>query len=129
MGPTDRKPAFCIAAAKTAGLEGPLYLNNKKFWTTSPSGHSAAEAKPKAKPAGAAKGMPVPSEAEDGDDEPSQDSPSALGEWRKQRTPFLDIEAEEIGRGGSQSDGARRKFGAAARQGDAPCRLRAVMPT
>ena len=33
MGPIDRKPAFCIAAAKTAGLEGPLYLNNKQFWT------------------------------------------------------------------------------------------------
>ena len=69
MGPTDRKPAFCIAAAKTAGLEGPLYLNNKKFWTTSLSGHSPAEAKPKAKPAGAAKGTPVPSEAEDDDDD------------------------------------------------------------
>ena len=69
MGPGDRKPAFCIAAAKAAGLEGPLYLNNKKFWTTSLSGHSAAEAKPKAKPAGAAKGTPVPSEAEDDVDE------------------------------------------------------------
>ena len=57
------------AACKTAGLEGPLYLNNKKFWTTSLSGHSAAEAKPKAKPAGAAKGTPVPSEAEDDDDD------------------------------------------------------------
>jgi hypothetical protein len=31
MGPADRKPAFCISACKTAGLEGPLYLNNKKF--------------------------------------------------------------------------------------------------
>ena len=56
MGLIDRKPAFCIAACKTPGLEGPLYLNNKKFWTTSLSGHSPAEVKPKAKPAGAAKG-------------------------------------------------------------------------
>ena len=69
MGPADRKPAFCIAACKTPGLEGPLYLNNKKFWTTSLSGHSAAEAKPKATLAGAAKGTPVPSEAEDDGDE------------------------------------------------------------
>ena len=69
MGPTDRKPAFCIAAAKTAGLEGPLYLNNKKFWTSSLSGHSPAEAKPKGKAGGAAKGTPVPSEAEDDDDD------------------------------------------------------------
>ena len=69
MGPTDRKPAFCIAACKTAGLEGPLYLNNKKFWTASLSGHSAAEAKPKAKPAGAAKGSLMPSENDDDDDE------------------------------------------------------------
>ena len=69
MGPADRKPAFCITACKTAGLEGPLYLNNKKFWTTSLSGHTAAEAKPKAKAAGATKGTPVPSEAEDDDDD------------------------------------------------------------
>ena len=40
-----------------------------------------------------------------------------MGEWRKQRTPFLDSEVEEIGRGGSQGDGARREFGAAAGQG------------
>ena len=71
IGSADRKPDFCIAACKTSGLEGPLYLNNKKFWTTSLSGHSAAEAKPKAKTVGAAKGTPVPSEAEeDDDDEP-----------------------------------------------------------
>ena len=69
MGPIDRKPAFCIAASKTAGLEGPLYLNNKKFWTSSLSGHSPAEAKPKGKAGGAAKGTPVPSEAEDDDDD------------------------------------------------------------
>jgi hypothetical protein len=69
MGPGDRKPAFCIAAAKTAGLEGPLYLNNKQFWTTSLSGHSPDEAKPKGKAGAAAKGTPVPSEAEDDDDE------------------------------------------------------------
>ena len=69
MGPIDRKPAFCIAAAKTAGLEGPLYLNNKKFWTKSLTGHSPAEAKPKGKAGGAAKGTPVPSEAEDDDDD------------------------------------------------------------
>ena len=43
----------------------------------------------------------------------------ALGEWRKQRTPFLDSEAEEIGREGSLGDGARREFGAADRQGGA----------
>ena len=72
MGPIDRKPAFCIAAAKTAGLEGPLYLNNKKFWTKSLSGHSPAEAKPKGKAGGAAKGTPVPSEAEDDDDDDEQ---------------------------------------------------------
>ena len=69
MGPIDRKPPFCIAACKTAGLEGPLYLNNKKFWTASLSGHSAAEAKPKAKPAGGTKGTPVPSEDDDDDDD------------------------------------------------------------
>ena len=69
MGPIDRKPAFCIAAAKTAGLEGPLYLNNKQFWTKSLTGHSPAEAKPKGKAGGAAKGTPVPSEAEDDDDD------------------------------------------------------------
>ena len=40
-----------------------------------------------------------------------------MGEWRKRRTPFLDSEVEEIGRGGSQGDGARREFGAAAGQG------------
>ena len=40
-----------------------------------------------------------------------------MGEWRKRRTPFLDSEVEEIGRGGSQGDGARREFGAAAGRG------------
>ena len=66
-GPVDRKPQFCIAACATAGLEGPLYLNNKKFWTASLSGHSAAEAKPKGKPAGGKKGTPAPSEDDDDD--------------------------------------------------------------
>ena len=69
MGPTDRKPQFCIAACATAGLNGPLYLNNKKFWTASLSGHSGAEAKPKAKSAGGTKGTPVPSEEEEEDDD------------------------------------------------------------
>ena len=113
MGPTDRKAPFCIAACATTGLNGPLYLNNKKFWTTSLSGHSGAEAKPKAKPAGGTKGTPVPSDDDDDDDDPCQDSPAALEEWRRQRTPFLDSEAEEIGRGGAQSGGARRAFSAA----------------
>ena len=69
MGPVDRKPPFCIAACKTPGLEGPLYLNSKKLWTASLSGHSAAEAKPKAKPAGGTKGTPAPSENDEDDDE------------------------------------------------------------
>ena len=68
MGPTNGKPTFCITACKTPGLEGPLYLNKKKFWTASLSGQSAAEAKPKAKPTGGKKGTPGPSE-DDGDDD------------------------------------------------------------
>ena len=64
MGPIDRKPAFCIAAAKTAGLEGPLYLNNKKFWTKSLSGHSPAERKESHRNLSTRKqaGTPVPSD-------------------------------------------------------------------
>ena len=70
MGPVDRKPPLCIAACKTPGLEGPLYLiNNKKLWTASLSGHSAAEAKPKAKPTGGRKSTPAPSEDDDDDDD------------------------------------------------------------
>ena len=71
MGPTDRKPAFCIAAAKTAGLEGPLYLNNKKFWTKSLSGHSPAERKESHRNLSTRKqnDTPVPSEAEGDDDD------------------------------------------------------------
>ena len=76
MGPTDRKPQFCIAVCKTTDLQGPLYLNNNKFWTKALSGHPSSEAKPKAKPkakpaaAGAAKsGTPAPSDDEDDDDD------------------------------------------------------------
>ena len=69
MGPTDRKPAFCIAAVKSSGLEGPLYLNNKKFWTASLTGHSPSEAKAKAKASGGPKGTPAPSDADDDDDD------------------------------------------------------------
>ena len=69
MGPTDRKPIFCITACTTKGLEGPLYLNNKKFWTASLSGHSAVEATPKAKPAEGKKGTQAPSEDNDDDDD------------------------------------------------------------
>ena len=69
MGPADRKPAFCIAACKTPGLVGPLYLNNKKFWTASLSGHPPSEAKPKAKPTGGKKSTPAPSDADDDDDD------------------------------------------------------------
>jgi len=71
MGPTDRKPQFCIAVCKTTDLQGPLYLNNKKFWTKALSGHPSSEAKAKVKPAaGAAKsGTPAPSDDEDDDDD------------------------------------------------------------
>ena len=69
MGPADRKPQLCIAACTTAGLNGPLYLNSKKFWTVSLSGHSPAEAKPKEKLAGGTKGTPVPSEDDDDNDD------------------------------------------------------------
>ena len=119
MGPADRKPQFCIAACTTAGLNGPLYLNNKKFkrhlcLVTRPPRRSRRQKKRRRHEghAGAVGG---------GGRRRRRRSLTrfAVGEWRKQRTPFLDSEAEEIGRGGAQSDGARRAFGAAAGQGDA----------
>ena len=69
MGPTDRKPAFCMAVVKTTGVTGPLYLNNRKFWTKALSGHSSSEAKPGPKRgAGGAKGTPV--QSDDDEDDP-----------------------------------------------------------
>ena len=72
LGPVDRKPQFCIAVCKSTEMKGPLYLNNKKFWTKALSGHTSSEARPPAtaQPAVRAPNTPVPSAGEDDDDEP-----------------------------------------------------------
>ena len=70
-GPDGPQATVHIAVCKTTDLQGPLYLNNKKFWTKALSGHPSSEAKAKVKPAaGAAKsGTPAPSDDEDDDDD------------------------------------------------------------
>ena len=43
--PKDQQAQFCDDVTKTAGLKVTWHPRNCRFWSNSPSGHSASEAK------------------------------------------------------------------------------------
>ena len=63
---------YCKDVVKTCGFDSPVYFNNPKFWTSTPSGHQrhAEPAAAKSKPvAGSPKQAPDASDDDDDDDD------------------------------------------------------------
>jgi len=76
QGPGNRKVQFCSDVVKTCGLDGMVYFNNPKFWTSAPSGHNrhAGPAAGKGKLApGSPKQASDASDVEDDDDDDEDD--------------------------------------------------------
>jgi hypothetical protein len=62
QAPRDQQEQFCVDVAATAGLKVPYAARNFKFWSKTPSGHTASEAKRKRSPS------PAPDDEDDKSD-------------------------------------------------------------
>ena len=73
QGLGDRKVQYRKDVAKTCGFDAPVYFNNPKFWTSTPSGHQRHAGLVVAKKPAASSPKHAPSASDDNDDDDDDD--------------------------------------------------------